>query len=82
MAKGNLIFRAIFHQTRDTTAETVRPFYIASLDDSPENISKYIRDHRRDHRQVENSLHRVLDVAFRQDEYRIGAGHAAVNSPP
>ena len=56
-------------------AETVRPFYIASLNDSPENISQYIRDYW----QVENSLHRVLDVTFRQDECRIGAGHAAAN---
>ena len=50
-------------------AETVRSFYIASLDDSPENISQYIRDYW----QVENSLHRVLDVTFRQGACRIGS---------
>ena len=56
-------------------AETVRLFYLASLDDSSENISKCIRDHWH----VENSLHRVLDVTFRQDECRIGTVNAAAS---
>ncbi len=41
----------------------------------PETLAKYIRDHW----QVENSLHRVLDVTFGQDECRIGTGNAAAN---
>ena len=28
---------------------------------------------------IENSLHRVLDVAFREDESRARAGHAGAN---
>ena len=31
------------------------------------------------HRQVQNSLHRVLDVTFRQGECRIGTGNDAAN---
>ena len=38
-------------------------------------MAKYIRDHW----QVENSLHRVLDVTFRQDESRIRTGNAAAS---
>ncbi len=31
----------------------------------------------RSHRKIENSLHGVLDMAFREDESRIRTGHAA-----
>ncbi len=63
--------------TRETggKAETVTRFHIASLEAEPGTLAKYIRDHW----QVENSLHRVLDVTFRQDECRIGTGNAAAN---
>jgi len=56
-------------------AETVRQFYIASFEEEPKRMAKYIRDHW----QVENSLHWVLDVTFRQDESRIRTGNAAAN---
>ena len=55
--------------------KTVRQFYIASLDAEPEKMSKYIRNHW----QIENSLHWVMDVTFRQDECRIRTGNAAAN---
>ena len=55
--------------------ETVRRFYISSFVDCPEKIAQYIRNHW----QVENSLHWVLDVTFRQDECRIRQGNAAAN---
>lgn len=55
--------------------ETVRRFYIASFADCPEKIARHIRSHW----QVENSLHWVLDVTFRQDECRIRKGNAAAN---
>ena len=35
--------------------------------------------HIRNHWQVENCLHRVLDVTFRQDDCRIRTGNAAAN---
>ena len=56
-------------------AETVRQFYISSFVDSPEKMSRHIRNHW----QVENSLHWVLDVPFRQDDCRIRNGNAAAN---
>lgn len=56
-------------------AETVRQFYISSFSDSPEKMSRHIRNHW----QVENSLHWVLDVTFRQDDCRIRNGNAAAN---
>ena len=55
--------------------ETVRRFYISSFVDSPENMAQHIRSHW----QVENSLHWVLDVTFRQDDCRIRQGNAAAN---
>ena len=50
-------------------------FYISSLADSAEKMAQYIRDHW----QVENCLHWVLDVTFRQDDCRIRKGNAAAN---
>ena len=50
-------------------------FYISSLADSAEKMAQYIRDHW----QVENCLHWVLDVTFRQDDCRIRKENAAAN---
>jgi predicted transposase YbfD/YdcC len=55
--------------------KTVRKFYIASLDREPEEMARLIRNHW----QIENNLHWVLDVIFRQDECRIRKGNAAAN---
>lgn len=55
--------------------ETVRRFYISSKVAAAEQISQYIRSHW----QIENSLHWVLDVTFRQDDCRIRKGNAAAN---
>lgn len=55
--------------------ETIRRFYIASFVDNPEKMARCIRDHW----QVENCLHWVLDVTFRQDDCRIRNGNAAAN---
>ena len=55
--------------------KTKRPFYIASLDKEAEEMAAFIRNHW----QIENSLHWVLDVTFRQDECRIRTGNAAAN---
>ena len=56
-------------------AETVRQFYISSFVDSPEKMARHIRNHW----QVENCLHWVLDVTFRQDDCRIRTGNAGAN---
>jgi predicted transposase YbfD/YdcC len=54
--------------------ETQERFYISSL--APENnFNKYIRSHW----EVENKLHWVLDMVFREDEQRKRAKHADKN---
>lgn len=50
-------------------------YYITSLSDNVEQVGKAIRNHWG----VENSLHWVLDVTFREDECRIRNGNAAEN---
>ena len=55
--------------------KTVRQFYIASLNREPEEMATFIRNHW----QIENNLHWVMDVIFRQDECRIRKGDAAAN---
>jgi len=55
--------------------KTVRQFYISSVLEIPEKVAHYIRNHW----QVENCLHWVLDVTFRQDDCRIRTGNAAAN---
>ena len=51
-------------------------YYISSL--PTENPEKFLKDIRA-HWGVENSLHWVLDIAFREDESRVRVGHAAEN---
>ena len=50
-------------------------YYLTSLRVSPEVLAGYIRAHWG----IENGLHWVLDVAFREDESRARAGHAGAN---
>ncbi|MCP4181918.1 MAG: ISAs1 family transposase [Hyphomicrobiales bacterium] len=55
--------------------KTRRRYYISSLNVEPEEISRIIRNHW----QIENNLHWVMDMTFRQDECRIRTGNAAAN---
>jgi predicted transposase YbfD/YdcC len=50
-------------------------YYLSSLPPDAERIAKAVRTHW----QVENSLHWILDVAFREDDSRIREGHAQTN---
>ncbi|HSN75781.1 MAG TPA: ISAs1 family transposase [Anaerolineae bacterium] len=50
-------------------------YYIASRNTSAAQLLR----HKRSHWRIENSLHWVLDIAFREDESRLRKGHGAQN---
>ena len=52
-----------------------RRYYISSLTPDAQRLAESIRTHW----SIENPLHWVLDVAFREDECRIRSGHAPEN---
>ena len=58
----------------DKTTREVR-YYISSLAPQAKSLAEAIRTHW----SIENPLHWVLDVAFREDECRIRNGHAPEN---
>lgn len=56
-----------------TTRE--RRYYLSSLPADARELAKAVRNHWK----IENQLHWVLDIAFREDECRVRVGHAAEN---
>ena len=57
---------------------TEHRYYISSIaPKQPDNILKSIRAHW----QIENNLHWVLDVAYREDQSRIRDENSAMNIP-
>jgi predicted transposase YbfD/YdcC len=61
-------------QTASQNEVTIR-YFISSWDASAQAFLKAIREHW----QIENGLHWVLDIAFREDESRIRKDHAPQN---
>jgi predicted transposase YbfD/YdcC len=61
----------------DHTSEQIR-YYITSLPSRP-NHAQRILSTVRAHWRVENSLHWVLDIGFREDDSRVRKDHAAEN---
>jgi predicted transposase YbfD/YdcC len=57
------------------TVTRERRYYLTSLPADPARVMAAVRGHWA----IENRLHWVLDVAFREDECRVRAGHAAEN---
>ena len=55
--------------------ETETRFYVTSLTDPAEKLARVIRQHWA----IENSLHWIMDMVFRDDECRISTGHAPAN---
>ena len=58
-----------------TKTETTTRYFISSWQASAQAFLNAIREHW----QIENGLHWVLDIAFREDESRIRKGHAPQN---
>ena len=61
-------------EVKGTNARTAH-FYLTSLRCGAVELAGYIRSHWG----IENALHWVLDVSFREDDNRTRAGHAAAN---
>ena len=59
---------------KDKTSEETR-YYLSSLSSNAKEFAKAVRSHW----SIENSLHWVLDVAFREDESRTRTGNGAEN---
>ena len=68
---------AIVESTRETGGkiETETRFYITSLTAPAARVGPAIRDHW----SIENSLHWVMDMTFRDDECRVRTDHAPAN---
>jgi len=58
----------------ETTSVCTR-YYLSSLSGSAKEVSRAVRSHW----QIENSLHWVLDIAFREDDSRIRRGNGPQN---
>lgn len=58
-----------------TEIETETRFYITSLPDTADRLGPAVRSHWA----IENSLHWVMDMVFRDDDCRVRAGNAAAN---
>ena len=67
----------VVETTREHRGKTEREtrLYISSLDLAAESVAQMVRDHW----SVENNLHWVMDMVFRDDESRVRKDHAPAN---
>jgi predicted transposase YbfD/YdcC len=68
-----VMVRATTHSSRGVSTET--RYYLSSLCGAARQIQAAVRSHWG----IENGLHWILDMAFREDECRVRTGHAAHN---
>ena len=66
---------SVRYQPHKDKIETNTRYFISSWQTTADDFLQAIRDHW----QIENGLHWVLDVAFREDESRIRKNHAPAN---
>jgi predicted transposase YbfD/YdcC len=66
-----IVSQRIIHGKREKS----RRFYLSSALGTAEDFSEWVRSHWR----IENNLHWVADVVFREDERRASAMHCAEN---
>lgn len=76
-AWAGLASLGMVERERRTGAETTREvhYYLSSLDGEVDPFATAVRGHWG----IENRLHWVLDIAFREDDSRVRVGHAAEN---
>jgi len=68
-----LALRELIKKTGEVGTE--KRYYISSCNDSAENLLTAVRSHW----EVENKLHWVLDVVFREDDCRSRSGYSPEN---
>lgn len=64
-----------YERLKDGERTTERRYFVSSLEADAKQLLKATRRHWH----IENKMHWVLDVVFREDQSRIRAGHAARN---
>ena len=69
------IVRIVSHRQIGELLETQTRYFISSLSADAKKILKS----KRSHWKIENQVHWVLDIAFREDECRVRKAHAAEN---
>ncbi|MCP4933051.1 MAG: ISAs1 family transposase [bacterium] len=69
------VVRVQAQQQRGDKITIEERYYISSLSGTAEKMLQIVRGHW----SIENSLHWVLDIAFREDDCRIRKGHGAQN---
>ena len=73
--KLTTIGRAIYYRVENGKELIDTRYYISSAQLSAEELAKHVRSHWA----IENQLHWVLDVSFKEDNCPINRGHAAEN---